>query len=65
MPKKIYNVEQGQINVVYFNVDIKSVRQRRSNFFIFKVEFQNVDQCRNNVVNINKSMKLNKLKNKT
>ena len=38
MPKKIYNVEQGQINVVYFNVYI-NVRQRRSNFYIFKVEF--------------------------
>ena len=45
------NIQQCQINVVFFNVDVRNVRQRRNNVVIFNVEFHNVDQRRNNVVN--------------
>ena len=41
---EIYNVEQRQINVVYFSVDTNNIRQRRNNSVIFNVEFHNVDQ---------------------
>ena len=35
---EIYNVEQRQINLVYFNVDINNIRQRRNNAVIFNVK---------------------------
>ena len=39
-----YNVEQRQINVVYFNVDLKNnIRQRWNNVVIFNVDIHNVD----------------------
>ena len=49
---EISNVEQRQINIVYFSVDINNVIQRRNNAVIFNVEFHNVDHQRNNVVNM-------------
>ena len=42
------------MNIVYFNVDINNVRQRRNNGVFFNVEFHKVDQRRKNVVNITK-----------
>ena len=59
---EIYNVEQRQINVVYFSDDINSVRQRRNNAVVFNVEFHNVDQRRNNVVNMTIFKKLERAK---
>ena len=59
---EIYNVEQHEINVVYFNVDV-NVRQRWNNAVIFNVEFHNVDQCGNNVVNMTIFKKLKRAKN--
>ena len=56
------NVEQRQINVVNFNVDVNSVRQPRNNAVILNAEFHNVDQCRNNVVNMTFSKKLKRAK---
>ena len=38
-----YNVE-CQINVVYFNADINSVRQHRNNVLFSNVEFHNIDK---------------------
>ena len=38
-------------NVVYFNVELNNVRQRRNNVVIFNVDFHNVGQRRNNVAN--------------
>ena len=46
----IYNVEQREINFVYFNVDMNNVRQRRNKVVLFNVEFHNVGKRRNNVV---------------
>ena len=46
---EIFNVEQRQTNVVYFNFDV-NVRQRRNNAVTFNVEFHDIDQRRNNVV---------------
>ena len=46
---KFTNVQQHQINVVYFNTDFNNVRQRQSNAVSFNVEFHNVDQHWNNV----------------
>ena len=48
----MYNVEQRQINVVYFNIDVNNVRQSRNNVVIFNVEFHNINQRRNNVMNM-------------
>ena len=59
---EIYNVEQRQINVVYFHVDINNVRQRRNNAAIFNIEFHNIDQRRNKVVNMTIFKKLNRAK---
>ena len=47
---RIYNIEQRQINVVYFNVDMNNIIQRRNNVVLFNVKFQNVGQRQNNVV---------------
>ena len=49
---EIYSIEQRRINVVYFNVDMKNVRQLRNNTAIANVKFQSVGQRRTNVVNI-------------
>ena len=35
-------------NVVYFNVELNNVRQRRNNVVIFNVDFHNLGQRRNN-----------------
>ena len=43
--EKIYNVEQRQINVIYFEVDL-------NNFVIFNVDFHSVGQDWNKVVNM-------------
>ena len=59
---EIYNVQQRQINVVYFNVDINNVIQRRNNVVILNVEFHNVDQRRNNILNMTIFKKLIKAK---
>ena len=48
----MYNMEQRQINVVYFNIDVNNVRQSRNNVVIFNVEFHNINQRRNNVMNM-------------
>ena len=62
---EIYNVEQRRINVVYFNVDINNVWQRRrNNVVIFNVEFHNVDQRRKNVVNMTICKMLKRVKKK-
>ena len=54
----IPNFEQRQINVVYFNVDLHNVRQRRKNV-IFNVDLHNVEPRRKNVVNMTiKKMKI-------
>ena len=50
------------INVVYFNVDMNNVRQRRKNVVIFNVEFHNVDQHRNNVMKMTIFKKVKKSK---
>ena len=47
-------------NVVYFNVELNNVRQRRNNVVIFNVDFHNVGQRRNNVANMTISKKKNK-----
>ena len=47
---RIYKLEQRRIDVVYFNVHLNNVRQRRNNV-IFNVYFDNVGRRRNNVVN--------------
>ena len=39
-------------NVVYFNVELNNVRQRRNNVVIFNVDFHNVGQRRNNIANM-------------
>ena len=39
-------------NVVFFNVELNNVRQRRNNVVIFNVNFHNVGQRRNNVANM-------------
>ena len=52
---EICNVEQRQINVVYFNVDINNV--------ILNVEFHNVDQHRNNVLYMTIFKKFKRAKN--
>ena len=51
---EIYNVEQRQINVVYFNVD---VRLRPNNVVIFNVEFHNFVRT---LINMTIFKKLNK-----
>ena len=56
------NVEQRQINLVFFNVDSNNVRHRPNNVVIFNVEFDNVDQRRNNVGNMTIFKKLKKVK---
>ena len=62
---EIYNVEQRRINVVYFNVDINNVWQRRrNNVVIFNVEFHDVDQRRKNVVNMTICKMLKRVKKK-
>ena len=42
---------------MYFNVDMKNVRQRRNNVVIFKVQFYNVGKRWNNVVKMTTSKK--------
>ena len=49
---EIYNVEQRQINVVYFNVET----------MLFNVKFHKVDQRRNSVVNMTIFKKLKRVK---
>ena len=44
-------------NVVYFNVELNNVRQRRNNVAVFNVNFHNVGQRRNNVANMSISIK--------
>ena len=39
-----YNVEQRQINVVYFNIDMNNIRPSQKNVAIFNVAFQNLEQ---------------------
>ena len=58
---EIYNVEQRQIDIVYFNFDINNVRQCRNNSVIFDVEFRDLDQRRNDV-NMTIFKKLNRAK---
>ena len=59
----MYDVKQGRINIVSFNVDINNFRQSRNNV-IFKAEFHSADQhCWNNIANIT-SCKEFKNKNK-
>ena len=38
-------------NVVFFNVELNNVRQRRNNVVIFNADFHNVGQRRSNVTN--------------
>ena len=59
---EVYNFEQRQINLVFFNVDINNVRQRQNSVVIFNVEFHNIDQRRNNVVNMRIFKKLKRAK---
>ena len=54
----IYNVEDRRIDVAYFNVDIKNVRQLQNNNVIFNVEFHNIDQSWNNFMNMTMCKKL-------
>ena len=53
----MYNVEQHQINVVYFNVDMDNFRQRWNNFVIFNIKFYNIGKRWNNVVKTTASKK--------
>ena len=53
-----YNVEQRQINVVYFNIDMNNIRPSQKNVAIFNVAFQNLEQRWNNIVNIIICMKM-------
>ena len=62
---EIYNVQQRQINVVYFNVDINNIRQRQNNVVFLNVEFHNVDQRRNEVLYMTIFKKLKRPKKKT
>ena len=59
---EVYNFEQRQVNLVFFNVDINNVRQRQNSVVIFNVEFHNIDQRRNNVVNMRIFKKLKRAK---
>ena len=60
---KIYNVEQRQINIAYFNVDINNVRQCQNNVVILNVEFHNGHERRNNVMYMTIFRKLKRAKN--
>ena len=47
------------MNIVYFNVDMNNIRQRRNNVVIFNVQFHDVGKRRNNVVKMTISKKKN------
>ena len=48
-------------NVVYFNLDMNNVRQRRTNVVLFNVEFNNFAKWKNNLLKITISKKKKKL----
>ena len=54
----MYNVIQREINVVYFNFHINSVREGQNNIVIFNVKSHNFGQRRNNIVNMTICKKL-------
>ena len=48
---EIYNVEERQINIDYFDVDLNNVRQLQDNFVTFNVDFRKIGHRQNSVVN--------------
>ena len=51
-------LKASENNIVYFNVELNNVRQRRNNVVVFNVNFHNVEQSRNNVPNMTISQKI-------